>query len=110
MSDAALSAALMTAALLTSVVGMGWLALAMPVHASQAWDRPPSTTALKVLRWLGVLSLLVALCLCLAVDHASMASLVWVMAMAFAALLVAMTLAMRPRWLRILAPWAASTR
>jgi hypothetical protein len=110
MVDPALSAAMLAAAVLASFAGMGWLALAMPVHASQAWDRLPSTAALKLLRWLGALSLLVALCLCLAVDHASMASLVWVMAMAFAALLVAMTLAMRPRWLRILAPWVASTR
>ncbi|RZK99002.1 MAG: DUF3325 domain-containing protein [Rubrivivax sp.] len=110
MSDAALSAPLLIAALLTSVAGMGWLALAMPVHALQAWDRLPSTGALKGLRWLGVSSLLMALCLCLAVDHASMASLVWVMAMVLAAVLVAMTLALRPRWLRLLAPWAAPPR
>ena len=44
---------------------------------------------------LGAAGLLVALCL--AVDHASMASLVWFMALAGAALSVAFTLAWRPR-------------
>ena len=99
---------MLSAALLAAVVGMGWLALAMPVHALQAWGRVPSATVLTVLRWTGAASLLLSLCLCLAADHASMASLVWVMAMAFAALLTAVTLAWHPRWLRLLAPWVAS--
>ena len=46
-----------------------------------------------------------ALALCLAVDHASMASLVWSMALAGAALAVAFTLSWRPRALGVLVAW-----
>ena len=46
---------------------------------------------------------LAALALCLWVDHASMAVLVWVMAVAASALVVALTLTWRPRWLRSVA-------
>jgi hypothetical protein len=38
-----------------------------------------------------------------------MASLMWVMALAFAALAVGLALAWRPRWLRVLA-WAGGAR
>ncbi len=54
---------------------------------------------------LGSTALFVGLLLALAADHASMAVLVWVMALAGAALAVAFALAWRPRWLRWLAPW-----
>ena len=47
----------------------------------------------------------VALVFCLAVDHATMAVLVWVMALSGAALLVAFTLSSQPQRLRVLAPW-----
>ena len=47
--------------------------------------------------------------LCLAVDHASMAALVWVMALAAAALVVAMALSWRPHWLRLLVPGVSRT-
>lgn len=105
MPDPALAACLLAAALLASVSGMGWLALSMPVHAQQVWGGAASTTSLRALRWMGAVALFAALLLCLAVDHATMASLVWVMALAGASLCIAFTLAWQPQWLRALAPW-----
>ena len=88
-----LSANLMlAAALLSSLAGMAWLALSMQVHALQVWPRQPSPATLRLLRILGGFSVCVALVLCLAVDHATMAVLVWVMALSAAAMLVAFTL------------------
>lgn len=98
---------LLVLALLSSICGMAWLALAMKVHWQQvrgATESSPATT--RVLRVLGVLALLVSLVLCLAVDHVSMASLVWVMSLAAAALTVAFTLSWRPRVLGALVFWA----
>ena len=102
MPDAVLHAA----ALAASVLGMAWLALAMEAH----WQQVRGTTALPArtahaLRWLGAAGLATSLALCLAVDHASMAVLVWVMGLAAAALAVAFTLTWRPRWLVVLMPW-----
>jgi hypothetical protein len=54
------------------------------------------------MRCLGALALLASLLLCLRVDHASMAALVWVMGLVAAALLVAFTLSWKPRLLRAL--------
>lgn len=96
---------LLSAAWLASVAGMGWLAVSMPVHARQIWEGVPSPAASRLSRWMGTAGIAAALGLCLAVDHASMAVLVWVMALTSASLLVAFTLAWRPRWLRLLAPW-----
>lgn len=109
MSEAMLPACLLSAALLSSVAGMGWLALSMQVHAQQVWGGIPTSRVPRVLRWMGVAALAAALGLCLLVDHASMAVLVWTMALAGASLLVAFTLSWRPRWLRALAPWVNST-
>ncbi|MDL5364829.1 DUF3325 domain-containing protein [Xanthomonas sp. NCPPB 2654] len=106
MPDALSSACLLAAAVLASVAGMGWLALSMQAHAQQVLGRVPSLPAARVLRWMGASALVVALGLCLAVDHASMAALVWVMTLTGASLLVAFTLAWRPHWLRALVPWA----
>jgi hypothetical protein len=103
-------ALLLTAAVVCAVAGMGWLALAMDVHWEQVRGAAaPSPAQAMRLRALGSLGLLGALGLCLAVDHASMASLMWVMALAFAALAVGLALAWRPRWLRVLA-WAGGAR
>ena len=100
-------ALMLLAAMAASVAGMGWLALAMEVHWTQAFGTAPLTPSHgRALRVLGTLGLAVSLALCLAVDHASMASLVWVMTLAAAALLVAATLSWQARWLRLLAPWA----
>lgn len=96
---------LLSAAALSAVAGMAWLALAMPVHAQQVWGRVPARATARVLRALGALGLVTTLALCLMVDHASMAVLVWIMNLAAAALLVASTLTWRARWLVVLAPW-----
>lgn len=101
-------ALLLGAALLAALAGMGWLALAMDVHWEQvcgAAAQPPGRV--RLLRALGVLALAASLWLCLVVDHASMAALVWVMALAAAALTVGMALSWRPHWLRLLVPGAA---
>ncbi|HYM87069.1 MAG TPA: DUF3325 domain-containing protein [Pseudoxanthomonas sp.] len=109
MSEAMFAACLLSAALLSSVAGMGWLALSMPVHAQQVWGSMPTSMTLHVLRWIGTAGLAAALGLCLIVDHASMAVLVWVMASAGASLLIAFTLTWYTRWLCALAPWVNST-
>ena len=105
MSEASFTAGLLCAAWLASVAGMGWLAVSMPAHAQQVWERVPSSAMARLLRWLGTAGIVAALGLCLGVDHASMATLVWVMTLTSASLLIAFTLAWRPRWLRVLAPW-----
>ncbi|MCW5581710.1 MAG: DUF3325 family protein, partial [Luteimonas sp.] len=46
---------LLLAAMLSAFAGMGWLALSMPVHAQQAWNRTPAPAALRALRWLGAI-------------------------------------------------------
>jgi hypothetical protein len=57
-----------------------------------------------LLRGLGATALAASLALCLAVDHVSMASLVWVMTLAASALVVALTLSFRPGALAWLVP------
>lgn len=100
-------ATMLAAALLICICGFAWLALAMEPHWRQVrGDAPISRRVTFVLRLLGVAALLVSLTLCLAVDHASMASLVWVMSLAAAALIVAFTLTWRPRALAWLVAWA----
>ena len=96
---------LLLAAILASFASMGWLALSMPVHAAQAWGRAPESSMSRVLRWLGIGGIVVALLLCLRADHATMAVLVWLMTLTGAALMVAFLLATRAGWLRWLAPW-----
>ena len=91
-------------ALLLSTVGMAWLALAMKTHWKQVRADTPSATTVRTLRVFGAVALALSLWLCLGVDHVSMASLVWVMSLAAAALLVAFTLAWRPRSLGWLWP------
>jgi hypothetical protein len=89
--------------LLTGVAGMGWLALAMPVHWEQVRGAQALSRPLVVgLRVLGGLSLAASLAVCFWVDHATMAPLVWVMALAGSAVLVACTLSWKPRWLGVL--------
>lgn len=101
MSEAQLHALLLLAALVAAVAGMGWFALAKDVHWEQVHgDTPQTPGKIRLLRALGALGLAVSLGLCLAVDHASMASLVWIMALAAAALAIAFTLTWRPQWLR----------
>ncbi|MBV7456284.1 DUF3325 domain-containing protein [Acidovorax sp. sif1233] len=99
-------ALLLVAALAANVVGLGWLALSMDAHWEQVRGTEPlRRSTVRTLRWMGAAGLLVALALCLAVDHASMASLVWFMALAGAALTIAFTLSWRPRVLGVLIAW-----
>lgn len=101
-------ALLYTLALAASTVGLAWLALSMDVHWEQVRgerDPLPRPTAVR-LRWLGAAFLAASLALCIAVDHPSMASLVWCMSLAGGALAVAFTLTWKARWLRPLVGWA----
>lgn len=104
------SAWLLAAALAAALAGMGWLALAMEVHARQVWGRALAPAGVRALRVLGWLGLAAALALCLAADHPSMAALVWVMALAGGAAGVAFVLAWRARWLGVLAPWVRAPK
>ena len=101
---------LLSFALVCSIVGLAWLALAMEVHWQQARGTHghPGRGTVTGLRSLGAVALLASLLACLGADHASMAVLVWVMSLAAAALVVALTLAWRPRWLAWLVSWARS--
>lgn len=107
MVDSGLTAMALAAAAMASVVGMAWLALAMPVHWAQcrglplAKAHPPQ----RVLRVMGALALLAALALCLWADRPSIAVLVWVMLQTGSAFAVAFALGKRPAWLRVCWPW-----
>lgn len=97
---------LLLAAFLTTLIGMGWLALAMNAHWRQVRQGLPSANTIRALRILGGAALFVSLVLCLSVDHASMASLVWIMLLATAAMSIAFLLTWRPRVLAPLIFWA----
>lgn len=105
MAEPIVAVLLLSAALLASVAGMGWLALSMPAHAQQVWNVAPSPLLARALRWLGVVGLAAALVLCIGADHPSMAVLVWCMSLAGSTFAIAFALTWRPRWLRVLAPW-----
>lgn len=93
---------LLLVAFMTTLAGLGWLALAMNAHWKQVRKGLPSPGTVVLLRSLGASGLFVSLVLCLKVDNASMASLVWVMLLATAAVSIAFTLALRPHWLGFL--------
>lgn len=99
-------ALMLSAAVAGNVAALGWFALAMPAHWRQLRGAQPLTRGnVTMLRMLGVAGLLFSLVLCFRVDAASMASLVWIMSVAGAALAVAFTLAWRPRMLAPLIVW-----
>lgn len=98
---------LLLAATIFCVLGMAWLALAMDVHWKQVRHDLPAQHTVKILRVLGGLCLLSSLVLCLATDHASMSSLVWIMLLAASALIVAFTFTWRPRLFAPLVAWVA---
>lgn len=78
----------------------------MAVHWQQVRGTPSPTSGTAILlRVFGALALLLSLTLCFLADHASMAPLVWVLSLAGGALLVAFTLAWRPRLLAVLVAW-----
>ncbi|HWA12159.1 MAG TPA: DUF3325 family protein [Burkholderiales bacterium] len=90
-------------AVATGFLGLAWLALAMDVHWLQVTGTQSRRPAIA-LRFLGAAALAASLVLCFIADHVSMAPLVWVMAIAGGALLVAFTMAWKPRLLRPLIP------
>ena len=96
-------------ALLCSLCGMGWLALAMDVHWTQVRGQVAAHAPRPLrLRVLGALAIAASLGLSLAASHASIAVLVWIMSLVASTLLVAFALATRPRWLAWLA-WPGKT-
>lgn len=99
-------ALLLAAALLANGIGLAWLALSLDSHWRQVRGSAlPSRASVTLLRWLGGGALLVSLALCLAADHPSMAVLVWVMALAVAALGVTFTFSWRPALFQPLVAW-----
>lgn len=97
---------LLFGAFFITLAGMGWLALAMNSHWKQVCAGLPSVNTVIALRSLGGSALFLSLLLCLSVDHASMAVLVWIMLLAAAAMSIAFALALRPRGLRFLVLFA----
>lgn len=96
---------MLTVAWFATTLGMAFLALAMDIHWEQVQGDALAPPVQRLLRATCALMLLVSLALCVAVDHATMAVLVWVMLLAPAAACVAMTLAWRPQWLAVLVAW-----
>jgi Protein of unknown function (DUF3325) len=102
--------ALLAAALVCSLLGFAWLALTMDVHWQQVIGlSKPSSGTRATLRVLGAMSVAASLVFALEADHPSIASLVWIMTLAAAALLVAFTLAWRPRVLGVFVPWVKAS-
>lgn len=89
---------------LFSLAGMGWLALGLEVHWRQLFGRKTvlSETTTKRFRLAGWSSLLLSALCCFIADRPSMAGLVWVMLLTVAGLSIALLLAWRAQWLRIL--------
>lgn len=86
--------------LLLQFTGLGWFALSIERHWRQAGaPHLPGVRRARRLRLRGSIALLLSLLLCLAVDHASIAVLVWVMGLPPCAVGIAMLLATRPAWL-----------
>jgi len=94
----------LTAAVISALFSIGWLALSYPSHWQQVFADKAHCHApgrLKVLAWSG---LLLSAVFCLLADHPTMAALVWVMLLAVAAMLVAQILSRCPRLLRWIYP------
>jgi hypothetical protein len=99
-------ALLLCAAQLFCVAGFAWLALTMESHWRQVrGNQSLPEDVVSILRILGSLALCISLLLCLRADHPSMAVLVWIMDLAVAALLVALTFTWRPRTFAVLVAW-----
>jgi uncharacterized membrane protein YfcA len=103
-----IEAAFLAIAVVFSVLGMGWMALANPVHWQQVFPGQKKQPDTRWLRSFGWIALVMSAVSCLLADHPSMAVLVWVMLLALAAISVAMMLGYRPAWLRVLWPRQAA--
>ncbi len=89
-------------ALLASLIGAAWLALAMDVHWRQAMGSATLKPGIRRrLRAGGIVGLLASAVLCFLADRPSMAILVWVMLLSGNVLIIAMALAWKPSLLRI---------
>ena len=90
---------------LAALLSFAWLALAMQGHWEQVYGAGgPSLASQRALRSLGMFGLMGCGVLCFVADRPSMALLLWVMLMAFAAVTVAFTLAWKPSLLRLVWP------
>jgi hypothetical protein len=100
------SALLLLLAAVVTLLGMAWFALAKEPHWAQVRSAEPLTPPIKnTLRGLGATSLAASFFICLFADHPTMAVLVWIMLLAFGALIVAFALSWRARWLRPVVAW-----
>jgi len=97
---------LLAGSLVCCVLGCSWFALAKDVHWREAIGATGLSRGTQIrLRTLGAIALLVSLTMCLSVDHASIAALVWIMMVAAAAMLVAFALSWKAHWFAALVPW-----
>lgn len=88
-------------AVLLDIAGFGWIALAMEVHWKQVRGSDTLTRGgRRLLRVAATIALPISFLLCNLPDHATIASLVWVMALTAGALTVSFTLTWRPALLR----------
>ena len=96
-------------AVLLVVLGLASFALAMERHWRQLRPGSPiSRQSMLVLRTTGATALAASLALCLWLDHGTIASLVWVMALVPAALTVTFTFSWRPQWFAPLLCWVGA--
>jgi hypothetical protein len=96
--------ALLGLEIIAGTAGIAWFALAKLPHWQQVTGQNTlPDKARRGLRIAGALALVVALGLSLAADHITMSFLTWFMTLAAASLVVAFTLAWRPRALALLA-------
>ncbi|MHC8339230.1 DUF3325 domain-containing protein [Pseudomonas sp. HLT2-19-2] len=87
-------------ALVLAVLGFVWIALALNSHWRQVHGSHHLSAGRKAsLRASGSLALLLSLACTLASGSLAMSIMLWVMLLAVATLIVALTLSWRPRWL-----------
>jgi predicted neutral ceramidase superfamily lipid hydrolase len=99
-------ALLQALAMLLSVLGMSWMALAMDVHWQQVHRiGPPVERPSFMLRLLATAAFVASLVLCIAANDVSIAALLWIMSLVASTVLVALALSARPHWLAWLAPF-----
>lgn len=95
---------LLILAVIVSLAGFAWLALAMDIHWKKVHaERKPAHPA-RILRIAGWSGLLVSAVLCFMANRPSMAVLVWIMLLAATAPSVGMILSWRPQLLKLFWP------
>jgi hypothetical protein len=92
---------LLVAIFSTAYLSFALFALSQVRHWRVVFDKAlPTQREVLLLRSLGILMLSISLALSLVRDGVSFGSLLWITMIGMAALVVALTLAWRPRWLR----------